>query len=1003
MQINMIDNISATLHNMTDVANTTTTALQNMANATSGQAEASTFNSVNEQIQTAQQTVIKVVGIKAKAGLDSIIARLHSFQSQIQAVQQIAIKAADTKQARVEIDSVTARLHSFQSQAQAVQQAAIKVAGTKQARVEIESVTARLHSFHSQAQAVQQAAIKVADTKQARVEIDSVTARLHSFQGQAQAMQQTAIKVADTKQARVEIDSVTARLNSFQSQAQAMQQTEIKVAGTKQAKLEIDSVTARLHSFHSKMQAAQQTNIGNIGIIEISAEAGQLKQQLNSVLQVQRQLGTASSRMNISEVSKTYNRLNTTIANTRRYIDRKTMAQQRFNDAVHKKGNNATVITKAYDRLSTTIRNMRRYIDNNAMTQERFNGMINRGKKAAADLKNKFSGTAKVLQRIAKIGFGFTNASIDKAMQQAQVKQRLENSLRARGAGREQIIAVQQRAFEIQDTTMHSANSIMAGTRELSMVIKDIERLKNMMDVLANYAAAMTGGIAASESAMEGLARAMNKAIQQGDFGLLEQKTGVRFDLRDIAEMANVSQEDREYFIKYIIDSQLGENFAEQMLQTPQGMRDAMLKSIGAIRTAFGEQLLPAVTLLLSTIERHLPTINQMLRALAVPVGIVIGVLAGMANIVFTIAAAIMDNWSLIAPLILGIATSFAILNAQLIYKKITTGLLAIKNGILTAAITLLKFAKIGLKTVMMVLFPMKLAIALAVAAIVAIVYKAVGAINRFAGTSLSVAGAVGGAFAVLGAFIWNTVVGVINAVIQFLWTCFVEPWVSIIEWVLNVFNGGFDSFGDKVKSLLDNIIVWFMSLGTVVTKIIDAIFGTNWTAGLNAIRSSILSRSRNDNAITLSAYRSAPELFSRIEYGNAWNAGYDWANNLTLFGGNGSGDGSYPSYPGHLEINGLGAGGMGSIGGMADIANNVANIAHNTDRTAEITGENLKYWRDIAEREAINRFTTAEVKNYFGDINNIVNSNTDLDSIVDYIAEGVEEALQVTAEKSYA
>ena len=94
---------------------------------------------------------------------------------------------------------------------------------------------------------------------------------------------------------------------------------------------------------------------------------------------------------------------------------------------------------------------------------------------------------------------------------------------------------------------------------------------------------------------------------------------------------------------------------------------------------------------------------------------------------------------------------------------------------------------------------------------------------------------------------------------------------------------------------------------------------------------------------------------------------------------------------------------GGGPGGPLDDIANNVGNIANNTGRVADISEENLKYWRDIAEREAINRFTTAEVNIDFGGISNTVNSNMDLDGIVRYIAEGVEEAIQITAEKVYA
>ncbi len=51
----------------------------------------------------------------------------------------------------------------------------------------------------------------------------------------------------------------------------------------------------------------------------------------------------------------------------------------------------------------------------------------------------------------------------------------------------------------------------------------------------------------------------------------------------------------------------------------------------------------------------------------------------------------------------------------------------------------------------------------------------------------------------------------------------------------------------------------------------------------------------------------------------------------------------------------------------------------------SDITNEELEYLRDIAEREAVNRFTTAEIQVNFGGINNNVSSNMDLDGIVNY------------------
>ena len=53
---------------------------------------------------------------------------------------------------------------------------------------------------------------------------------------------------------------------------------------------------------------------------------------------------------------------------------------------------------------------------------------------------------------------------------------------------------------------------------------------------------------------------------------------------------------------------------------------------------------------------------------------------------------------------------------------------------------------------------------------------------------------------------------------------------------------------------------------------------------------------------------------------------------------------------------------------------------------------------RDLAEQEVINRFTTAELKIDFT-ANNNVNSDTDIDGIVDALANRVQEALVSTAE----
>ena len=79
-------------------------------------------------------------------------------------------------------------------------------------------------------------------------------------------------------------------------------------------------------------------------------------------------------------------------------------------------------------------------------------------------------------------------------------------------------------------------------------------------------------------------------------------------------------------------------------------------------------------------------------------------------------------------------------------------------------------------------------------------------------------------------------------------------------------------------------------------------------------------------------------------------------------------------------------------------------NIAADTSRIADsvdISKENLQYMRDNAERETINRFTTAEIKVDMTNNNNITNQN-DVDGLMTAFGIRLREELDATAERSY-
>ena len=64
-----------------------------------------------------------------------------------------------------------------------------------------------------------------------------------------------------------------------------------------------------------------------------------------------------------------------------------------------------------------------------------------------------------------------------------------------------------------------------------------------------------------------------------------------------------------------------------------------------------------------------------------------------------------------------------------------------------------------------------------------------------------------------------------------------------------------------------------------------------------------------------------------------------------------------------------------------------------------DITEEDLSYLRDIAEREAINRFTTAEIHVDMSGMTNKIESDIDIDGIFDQLGEKFSEALSVSCE----
>ena len=104
---------------------------------------------------------------------------------------------------------------------------------------------------------------------------------------------------------------------------------------------------------------------------------------------------------------------------------------------------------------------------------------------------------------------------------------------------------------------------------------------------------------------------------------------------------------------------------------------------------------------------------------------------------------------------------------------------------------------------------------------------------------------------------------------------------------------------------------------------------------------------------------------------------------------GFGTSSGTYGSAGGLSDTGAYDTGSLGAISG------DTAAIRENTARSEE----DLSLLREIAEREAINRFTTAEVKVDMTGMNNTIHSDMDIDGFITIFTDRFAEALTATAE----
>ncbi|WPK12230.1 tape measure protein [Lysinibacillus louembei] len=405
---------------------------------------------------------------------------------------------------------------------------------------------------------------------------------------------------------------------------------------------------------------------------------------------------------------------------------------------------------------------------------------------------------------------------------------------------------------------------------------------------------------------------------------------------------------------------------------------------------------------------------------------IVAGAVEAVFNSIVFIGSLVYDNWSFIAPVI-GAVTAALIINAaawawanrEIVINIFMMMTASLRNLWYVATTVLSTWATYGFTAAMAAL---SIAISAnpigwligAIVVLIMLFYLAVAAVNKFAGTSISATGLIAAAFAVLGAYIYNQIAfiwNIIAALVEFFVNVWKHPMYSVkklfynlAENVLNqviAMTKGWDGFATsfvnaiiKAVNLAIEAWNWFIDL---LPEGFAAEVGLG-KGGTFDYRESITSDLLNVKDLLGKGvgdppddYWEAPKM-EPIALADAAKSAYDWGKNL-LKPEKEKENGS----PVEDAINDALA-----LGDKVKEGNDAAKkTAKNTGKMADgvkFLNDELKYLRDLAEREAINRYTTAEI-HIDNRSENHINSELDIDGIVDRFGEKVEEVAEKLAE----
>lgn len=732
-----------------------------------------------------------------------------------------------------------------------------------------------------------------------------------------------------------------------------------------------DSAMQDINSIGQRIQAVQQriqqieNNPVNLGTDTANAELEELRSQLNQALQAQEALNQAVDNMDVSAANAAYNQLSSTVASTERYIRDNADAQGNLNQQIQAGVNTSNELVDTVKRLAVAYLSMQSVqkvldvSDELAMTTARLNTMN--------QAFNEINGTATETDTIVKQIYASAQNARGSFNDMAAVVAKFGNNARD--------------AFASQDEVIAFANLIQ---KQMTIAGASTQEASNAMLQLSQ---ALGSGVLRGDE--------LNSIFEQAPNLIQSIADYLDVPIGKIREMAQDGQLTADVVKAAIFSS------AEDI----NAKFEAMPMTWGQVWTSFQNSALMAFQPVLDKVNELAN--NDQFQAF---VENAIGLLAQLAvyvldffNTLASIGAFISDNWSIIAPIVYGVI-------AALIAYAAISGIVAAVNGVMALSASVhaaaeamqagatftATAAQYGLNAALMAC-PLTWIILLIIA-VIATIFAVCNAIAKMTGVANSGFGVITGG---------------INVVIQF----FKNLGLSVANIALGIGNA-IAALASNMMTAFHNAICnvqsWFYNLLSTALTVIEGICaalnklpfvefdysGISSAADDYAAKAAEAAGNKEDYKSIGDAFNEGMSTFDTFQDGwaaDAFNAGASW------------GDGVADKVSGMFSMDNIDlTGGVDTSMLSNDFANNAAQTAANTADTADSAGkiadsvdiskENLKYLRDIAETEAINRFTTAEIEVTMNN-NNTVSSDMDIDGMVDHLSAGVLEAMEQAAE----